>query len=148
MKRIMCSIENNKLYLQFVLAKEGQKQREWIKERGRGTERERERENKRKAEEPLASQQIKHSAHLSAVTVKAHQYHWQLAKLMGKCHDRPIRSPLSPYKVTTIDTRCEIAMRDVANFGLSKFISFLRSDIFYINLPYTSFPCHTPAPAP
>lgn len=46
----------------------------------------RERENKREEEEPLASQQIKPSAHLSAVTVTAHQCHWQLAKLMGKCH--------------------------------------------------------------
>lgn len=45
--------------------------------------------------------------------------------------------PLFPYKVTTIDARCEIAIRDVANFVLSKFISLLRRDIFYV-CPYTS----------
>lgn len=48
----MCSIENNKLYLQFVLAKEGQKQREWIKERGEEV-RERDRERIREKQRSL-----------------------------------------------------------------------------------------------
>lgn len=67
----MCSIKNNKLYLQIVLAKEDQKQS------GRMNEREKETGNKREGEKekPLASQQIKPSAHLSAVTVTAHQCH-------------------------------------------------------------------------
>lgn len=46
-----------------------------MNERDREREAVRERENKREEEEPLASQQIKPSAHLSAVTVTAHQCH-------------------------------------------------------------------------
>lgn len=68
------------------------------------------------------------------------------------CPLNPLHSPHSPYKVTTIDARCEIAIRDVANFGLSKFISLLRRDIFYV-CPYTSVislplscPCLCPFP--
>lgn len=65
---------------------------------------------------------------------------------------RLLLPPLSPYKVTTIDARCEIAIRDVANFVLSKFISLLRRDIFYV-CPYNhppslslahSYPCPIP----